>query len=148
MIRRPPRSTLFPYTTLFRSLLLLEQGHELSSFGEDITPVGFEDLRQFVELRIPLSQQFMRPDACLSLDAPHARRNPRLRHNLEDPDLTRVPAVRASTELLAERIDTHDPHLVPILVPEERQGSSSHCLLDAHDVGPHGIVPPHVLVHH
>src|SRR5258705_2103803 len=25
MIRRPPRSTLFPYTTLFRSLLLLLQ---------------------------------------------------------------------------------------------------------------------------
>src|SRR2546427_8599069 len=25
MIRRPPRSTLFPYTTLFRSLLLVEQ---------------------------------------------------------------------------------------------------------------------------
>src|SRR5256885_3768966 len=25
MIRRPPRSTLFPYTTLFRSALLLEQ---------------------------------------------------------------------------------------------------------------------------
>src|SRR5258708_8630547 len=26
MIRRPPRSTLFPYTTLFRSALLLRQG--------------------------------------------------------------------------------------------------------------------------
>src|SRR3712207_7952333 len=26
MIRRPPRSTLFPYTTLFRSLALREQG--------------------------------------------------------------------------------------------------------------------------
>src|SRR2546430_12689533 len=26
MIRRPPRSTLFPYTTLFRSLRLLERG--------------------------------------------------------------------------------------------------------------------------
>src|SRR5437016_14653133 len=25
MIRRPPRSTLFPYTTLFRSLIILEQ---------------------------------------------------------------------------------------------------------------------------
>src|SRR3712207_7760470 len=25
MIRRPPRSTLFPYTTLFRSILLLEE---------------------------------------------------------------------------------------------------------------------------
>src|SRR3712207_8471609 len=27
MIRRPPRSTLFPYTTLFRSLMLLSQHH-------------------------------------------------------------------------------------------------------------------------
>src|SRR5258708_13408967 len=26
MIRRPPRSTLFPYTTLFRSLAILEAG--------------------------------------------------------------------------------------------------------------------------
>src|SRR3712207_7174342 len=25
MIRRPPRSTLFPYTTLFRSMLMVEQ---------------------------------------------------------------------------------------------------------------------------
>src|SRR2546430_9132676 len=30
MIRRPPRSTLFPYTTLFRS----EQGAEIVSFHE------------------------------------------------------------------------------------------------------------------
>src|SRR2546426_8965368 len=28
MIRRPPRSTLFPYTTLFRSILGLVGGHE------------------------------------------------------------------------------------------------------------------------
>src|SRR2546429_4275079 len=27
MIRRPPRSTLFPYTTLFRSLSALSKGH-------------------------------------------------------------------------------------------------------------------------
>src|SRR5438552_10227184 len=27
MIRRPPRSTLFPYTTLFRSLVDLDRGH-------------------------------------------------------------------------------------------------------------------------
>src|SRR5256885_7070638 len=27
MIRRPPRSTLFPYTTLFRSLLLRRHAH-------------------------------------------------------------------------------------------------------------------------
>src|SRR3712207_7881238 len=31
MIRRPPRSTLFPYTTLFRSLLALgpDRGHQM-----------------------------------------------------------------------------------------------------------------------
>src|SRR5256885_12868608 len=28
MIRRPPRSTLFPYTTLFRSLRLAGDGHD------------------------------------------------------------------------------------------------------------------------
>src|SRR2546425_8054175 len=36
MIRRPPRSTLFPYTTLFRSLLdeeVREAGHELRDRG-------------------------------------------------------------------------------------------------------------------
>src|SRR2546430_1267129 len=27
MIRRPPRSTLFPYTTLFRSLVVAGEGH-------------------------------------------------------------------------------------------------------------------------
>src|SRR2546425_5304833 len=31
MIRRPPRSTLFPYTTLFRSYRLMFEGHEPSS---------------------------------------------------------------------------------------------------------------------
>src|SRR5688572_32504238 len=32
MIRRPPRSTLFPYTTLFRSLI----GQDTTSWGDDI----------------------------------------------------------------------------------------------------------------
>src|SRR3712207_8310934 len=35
MIRRPPRSTLFPYTTLFRSLLALPQRVELR-VGEQV----------------------------------------------------------------------------------------------------------------
>src|SRR5258708_34990473 len=39
MIRRPPRSTLFPYTTLFRShprwhLEPLQRGKELEAFGD------------------------------------------------------------------------------------------------------------------
>src|SRR2546430_12781069 len=33
MIRRPPRSTLFPYTTLFRSALADEVSHALSLLG-------------------------------------------------------------------------------------------------------------------
>src|SRR5260370_7603881 len=32
MIRRPPRSTLFPYTTLFRSIKVA--GHDLGKMGE------------------------------------------------------------------------------------------------------------------
>src|SRR5258708_29370975 len=32
MIRRPPRSTLFPYTTLFRSRRSAESSHELRLF--------------------------------------------------------------------------------------------------------------------
>src|SRR2546425_10594562 len=31
MIRRPPRSTLFPYTTLFRSMLVARAVHAVSS---------------------------------------------------------------------------------------------------------------------
>src|SRR2546427_10779870 len=38
MIRRPPRSTLFPYTTLFRSLLVHEPSQHRS------LPPGFEDV--------------------------------------------------------------------------------------------------------
>src|SRR5690348_17784233 len=34
MIRRPPRSTLFPYTTLFRSFAALFGGQLISIFGD------------------------------------------------------------------------------------------------------------------
>src|SRR3712207_6872357 len=39
MIRRPPRSTLFPYTTLFRSRDQAE-GHERAERGEDDVAVA------------------------------------------------------------------------------------------------------------
>src|SRR2546426_2779690 len=38
MIRRPPRSTLFPYTTLFRSLWLVPRQHELCTRREEEPP--------------------------------------------------------------------------------------------------------------
>src|SRR5258707_7412542 len=43
MIRRPPRSTLFPYTTLFRSLLLHRQRQPHRA--TDRRPVGEDDLK-------------------------------------------------------------------------------------------------------
>src|SRR2546430_13359996 len=35
MIRRPPRSTLFPYTTLFRSRLILEHLERFGGYARD-----------------------------------------------------------------------------------------------------------------
>ena len=45
MIRRPPRSTLFPYTTLFRSkkLLIAFVGVVIAGCGADPTDVGFDE---------------------------------------------------------------------------------------------------------
>src|SRR5690242_21630477 len=52
MIRRPPRSTLFPYTTLFRSLMHIRQlttadlaaYRSLHRFGMEESPSGFVDV--------------------------------------------------------------------------------------------------------
>src|SRR5256885_7135899 len=43
MIRRPPRSTLFPYTTLFRSLLgtIKQNAHYNASYADTLDPVTF-----------------------------------------------------------------------------------------------------------
>src|SRR5256886_10436405 len=38
MIRRPPRSTLFPYTTLFRSLTHLDEGQKIYRAVGDCAP--------------------------------------------------------------------------------------------------------------
>src|SRR5437764_9768914 len=44
MLRRPPRSTLFPYTTLFRSLITAETGMVTKSGGKmPELPAGFTD---------------------------------------------------------------------------------------------------------
>src|SRR2546422_7303453 len=66
MIRRPPRSTLFPYTTLFRSPALqlaaggtLERGDEVAPIGgrvgvsfQELAHRPAEDRRADVELRL------------------------------------------------------------------------------------------------
>src|SRR3712207_7974307 len=49
MIRRPPRSTLFPYTTLFRSVHTL-----IAAGGHDVEWLTEEQLQQ-AAARVPLS---------------------------------------------------------------------------------------------
>src|SRR3712207_7574278 len=50
MIRRPPRSTLFPYTTLFRSLHGGEEfaaaGHEGDAVAQDVVDNRFGEVAQ------------------------------------------------------------------------------------------------------
>src|SRR2546430_6860990 len=44
MIRRPPRSTLFPYTTLFRSLCYAKEGNLFAAASESVAllNLGFQ----------------------------------------------------------------------------------------------------------
>src|SRR2546430_3801259 len=50
MIRRPPRSTLFPYTTLFRSQ------HSVDDLGADVLGLFLLDYLGLVHLALPLNQ--------------------------------------------------------------------------------------------
>src|SRR5688572_31365241 len=52
MIRRPPRSTLFPYTTLFRSLMVLVAlVTSIRPFGQDINRIIEKELSEIAHLK-------------------------------------------------------------------------------------------------
>src|SRR3712207_7932348 len=50
MIRRPPRSTLFPYTTLFRSGRVHVEGLHPHAHGDEVAHVVADPLREGGEL--------------------------------------------------------------------------------------------------
>src|SRR5258708_26328125 len=53
MIRRPPRSTLFPYTTLFRSeTLKLEPGDLIVLFSDGVTEAMNSESEEFTDERL------------------------------------------------------------------------------------------------
>src|SRR2546430_7819692 len=60
MIRRPPRSTLFPYTTLFRSTTLETQTHSpsLSRSPNESLPIMWQKFSHV----ITVSQKFVRSE--------------------------------------------------------------------------------------
>src|SRR2546430_9468598 len=67
MIRRPPRSTLFPYTTLFRSLQPLRRLHE--SFRDDPSRVRVHHGIQVARVEREISQAEVPARMCRD-DAP------------------------------------------------------------------------------
>src|SRR3712207_7754737 len=79
MIRRPPRSTLFPYTTLFRSLLRL--GEQLADLVEQPDVGGRVRPRRAADRRLVDGD-----DLVELLEAPHAamRARPHLRARSEE----------------------------------------------------------------
>src|SRR2546428_6149820 len=87
MIRRPPRSTLFPYTTLFRSLL--ENGANTSF------------VHQFLNPQVPVEQVVRDPISVLSNSPEEPGAQPRIRepHALYAPERTNSEGDRKSTRL-------------------------------------------------
>src|SRR5688572_31661868 len=57
MIRRPPRSTLFPYTTLFRSLLKHEGHNPTGSFKDRGMTVGVTQARRIGARAVARSEE-------------------------------------------------------------------------------------------
>src|SRR3712207_8786780 len=58
MIRRPPRSTLFPYTTLFRSLLDLEGVVVAGEFDFDGSMLDYEANMDMSEAMAQMTAEF------------------------------------------------------------------------------------------
>src|SRR2546427_11172986 len=103
MIRRPPRSTLFPYTTLFRSLLDLTFGRVNPSFVPgDVYHNAVASLRVW-----PVAAAYIAAMVVLGLHLYHGTRSAQQALGLHPPPTGRwrraaaaplaVPTPRAST---------------------------------------------------
>src|SRR2546422_2132481 len=57
MIRRPPRSTLFPYTTLFRSHRIISHSEQLELLGADEAPQPLQQLHHRPGVALAVGQQ-------------------------------------------------------------------------------------------
>src|SRR2546427_4687648 len=77
MIRRPPRSTLFPYTTLFRSLLLvldgIEDPHNLGAIVRTAEAAGAQGVLLPTRRAVGLTATVARASAGAIVHLPLAR---------------------------------------------------------------------------
>src|SRR2546426_9512716 len=105
MIRRPPRSTLFPYTTLFRSALVSQQVCTIALMGG---VWGFKGSNQY-------GGKVILPDW------EHVALNGRLVYVAYDSDLSHKPGVKAALDALWKFL--RDRQAIPARVqwPEEFQ---------------------------
>src|SRR3712207_7987140 len=78
MIRRPPRSTLFPYTTLFRSVLLLDEPvagmsqDERTATGELLQRLAAKHIVLVVEHDMDFMRRFATDRKSTRLNSSHA----------------------------------------------------------------------------
>src|SRR3989442_10138072 len=71
MIRRPPRSTLFPYTTLFRSDFEQQDSFSLSWLGATMTDAVFQTFLTLV--RMDLKNSISQDRKSTRLNSSHVR---------------------------------------------------------------------------
>src|SRR2546430_5448854 len=136
MIRRPPRSTLFPYTTLFRSAVLLN-GDEHARLGHavDLLDVDSERAEEDEDLGTD------RLAGCVgAAETPHAEVVPEWVVDEEPPERSEDPAPGRHGRAI-------EPRLLDLLgEPEEEvdQPALGPCaVLDAdHDAGQDGLPDP------
>src|SRR3712207_3279062 len=107
MIRRPPRSTLFPYTTLFRSALAaLEAAHgatldELSNIRMELDAVQ----KERTEIATALLQA---QERLASLEADYADADGRLQAALSELDTKRITISDLETRLMTQTARGND----------------------------------------
>src|SRR2546425_12282566 len=84
MIRRPPRSTLFPYTTLFRALVVHERGELLVGLGI----IGLRGVLELVDrLGVPVVVLALDAVVDLAAEVELADRGRLVRHLVPAPRL-------------------------------------------------------------
>src|SRR3712207_8666483 len=73
MIRRPPRSTLFPYTTLFRSAVAEFAAHAAQRRDMYFAAQIARRLTEVEELRVPDVYRDYSSSSCITFEAPAGR---------------------------------------------------------------------------